>query len=575
MAEDRPGVTAWPEYAIPCSTCGAGCRPVDRFCSQCGRRDPTGRFGPATVEDALLTSPTMVGSNGPDIDQYPQLSPTMYSVEPVSFDDEPPNPEPADQTIVLTPEEAAHKSHPPSASSSGALRSRTARSTAGRRAKQAANAAALEQMLVPGNVFGRRYRIQRFLGAGAMGYVCSAVDNSIDEIVALKILSAPVADDPDAFERFKLELKLARKIRHRNVVQSFDLGFADGYPYISMEYIDADNLLKHMARKPYDEAATLPLLRQILRGLRAAHELGIIHRDIKPENILVNKDGVAFITDFGIATTADLVRRREIAGTPDYMSPEQLRCEDVAPASDLYACGVMLYRILTGKLPFKATSIHEMIEAHLHQQPLALPDDVQVSPIVRDLISWMLQKKISDRPQSAQAVLEKIDEVLSSRKTRSLSQRVTVLVAEQDPQTMTSVRSALESDGYKVIAATTASDAVNLAFDQHPQVILIDAAIRGGLELVHPDDDTTPGSIPIAGADGLGFCRIVRADDKLRRVPIVVMSEPSESSLKNVFSQSGAADFLLKPLAASEITSAVRRVHVASIEAKHGAEPVW
>ena len=160
-----------------------------------------------------------------------------------------------------------------------------------------------------------------------MGYVCSAIDESIDEVVALKVLSLPIHEDPDAFERFKNELKLARRIRHRNVVQSFDLGFAEGYPFISMEYIDADNLLKHLTRRPnFDEHSALTIMRQVLRGLRAAHDLGIVHRDIKPENILLNKDRMAFITDFGIATSQDLVRK-ELAGTPDYMAPEQLRCE--------------------------------------------------------------------------------------------------------------------------------------------------------------------------------------------------------------------------------------------------------
>src|SRR5207247_7778288 len=149
-------------HELTCIDCGAGVRPIDRYCSQCGRRDPTGS------DDSMLTEPTLIAE-----DTVPGEMPTL----------------------MKTP--------------SGETRPKTA---------------ALQSMLVPGAVFGRRYRIQRFLGAGAMGYVCSAVDESIDETIALKILSLPIQEDPDSFERFKMELKLARRIRHRNVVQSFDLG---------------------------------------------------------------------------------------------------------------------------------------------------------------------------------------------------------------------------------------------------------------------------------------------------------------------------------------------------------------
>jgi hypothetical protein len=243
MTDERAEDAVWPGWDLSCSVCGEACRPIDRFCSQCGHRDPTGRF----AADEMLSSPTVVGAED-EIDEFPQLSPTMLSAGGyVAGDDEPVL---TDATVVLTPEEQRSKSAASvSAAGSAGSRPRNRVTSSERARKQAEAAATLEKHLVPGNVFGRRYRIQRFLGAGAMGYVCSAVDDSIDEVVALKILSAPVQDDPEAFERFKNELRLARRIRHRNVVQSFDLGFAEGYPYISMEYIDADNLLKHLHRK--------------------------------------------------------------------------------------------------------------------------------------------------------------------------------------------------------------------------------------------------------------------------------------------------------------------------------------
>src|SRR5258706_1738235 len=344
---DNPAATGW---GIPCRACGAGCRPIDRFCSQCGRPDPTGRLR-SVESDNMLVSPTLVV----DDDDGNLESATFFAPPP--------------QGVAMELEHPDDATYVKAATAPGR-----------RRDKLLQTKAQLDEMLVPGAVFGRRYRIQRFLGAGAMGYVCAAVDESIDEVIALKILSVPIHDEPEAFERFKLELKLARKIRHRNVVQSFDLGFADGFPFISMEYIDADNLLKHLGRQEmYPEKAALAILRQVLRGLRAAHDLNIVHRDIKPENILVNKDEMAFITDCGIARSADLARRRELAGTPDYMAPEQLRMEQVSPASDIYSCGVLLYKMLTGKLPYNASTLPKVMEAHLYSQPNPVPADISVS----------------------------------------------------------------------------------------------------------------------------------------------------------------------------------------------------
>ncbi len=492
--------TGAPEYDLTCIACGAACRPIDRFCSQCGRPDPTGR------EDPLLSQSTLVTN-------AEEVLPTFVA---------------------------------PSSTQQGTLVKE------GRR-KKTHDTHALQRMLTPGSVFGRRYRIQRFLGAGAMGYVCSAVDESIDEVVALKVLSAPIQDDPEAFERFKQELKLARKIRHRNVVQSFDLGFADGVPFISMEYIDADNLMKHLHRRQsFDEPFALTIVRQVLRGLRAAHDLGIVHRDIKPENILLNKDRLAFITDFGIATSAKLVRK-ELAGTPDYMAPEQLRMERVTPASDLYSCGVMLYRMVTGAPPFRASNFNEIVQAHLHAKPEPVPESAGISDETRALIDWMLQKDVADRPQDARPVLERIDALLKSQSlSRSGSRRMMVLVIEHEPQTLAFIRGVLESDGYRVLATSNAREGVNLAFQQHPAMMFLDAKIRGGFDL--PLESEEHQEI----ADGLEFVRIVRRDEKLERVPIVLMTDKTLSHFDRTFEAAGIADVIIKPLDASDILSAAR-----------------
>ena len=486
-------------YNLTCVDCGAGVRPIDRFCSQCGRRDPTG------TDDSVLTEPTLTAEDPTQPDQ---------------------------PTLMKAP-------------SGGHVRM---------------NTESLKAILVPGSIFGRRYRIQRFLGAGAMGYVCSAVDESIDETIALKVLSAPIQEDPEGFERFKVELKLARKIRHRNVVQSFDLGFADGYPFISMEYIDADNLLKHLNRKStFDEHTALGIMRQVLRGLRAAHELGIVHRDIKPENVLLNKDRMAFITDFGIATSQDLMRKKELAGTPDYMAPEQLRMEEVGPPSDLYSCGVMLFRMLAGMLPYNAGSVKEIIDAHLNVTPLSIPESSGVSLQTREMIGWMLQKPMSERPQTANAVLERIDEMLRVAPTRrSGAKRMSVLVVEGEDSARLFIKGVLEREGYRVSATGDGREAVNLAFEQTPALILLDARIRGGFDVPLENAGEE------AAADGLGFVRLIRRDQKLQNVPIVLMTDSTLAELDRTFTNAGVADVMVKPLDAGEVMEAVKLASVGS-----------
>jgi serine/threonine protein kinase len=504
-------VVPQPGNDLACYACGAAVRAIDRFCSQCGRRDPALQEG-SRSGDSVLTASTVVGDDT-DIPKEPY--PPYLAGEATSA------------TLIKSGSGESNR----------------------------VNTLAVETMLAPGSIFARRYRIQRFLGSGAMGYVCSAIDESIDEVVALKVLSLPIHEDPDSFERFKNELKLARRIRHRNVVQSFDLGFAEGYPFISMEYIDADNLLKHLARRStFDEHSALSIMRQVLRGLRAAHDLGIVHRDIKPENILLNKDRMAFITDFGIATSQDLVRK-ELAGTPDYMAPEQLRCETVVPASDLYSCGVVLYRMLTGVLPYRAKSINEVLQAHLTAAPEPIDESLTISAATRELIASMLQKKISDRPLNARYVLDRIDGLLTAASmTRSASKRITVLVIESDPDALRFLTAVLQGEGYRVFGTSNAREGVNLAFEQSPALIFLDGRIRGGFDLP-PETDGEE-----IAAHGLGFVRIVQRDERLRAVPIVLMIDNTLTQLASAFQKAGVADVMVKPLSMSDVIDAVRMI---------------
>src|SRR5436305_15055746 len=239
------------------------------------------------------------------------------------------------------------------------------------------------------------------------------------------------------------------------------------------------------------------------------------------------------------------------------MAPDQLRCEAVAPGSALYSCGVVLYRMLTGGLPYHALSITEVLKAHLTAAPEPIDESLAISPATRELVASMLQKNVADRPRSARDLLDRIDGMLKAASmTRSASQRITVLVIESDPSALTFLASVLKAEGYRVVATSNAREGVNLAFEQAPSMIFLDAKIRGGFDV--PAE--APGEE--LAADGLGFVRIVQRDERLRPVRIVLMTDDTLVQLDTAFHKAGVADVMLKPLSTSDIIDAVRMITV-------------
>jgi CheY-like chemotaxis protein len=214
--------------------------------------------------------------------------------------------------------------------------------------------------------------------------------------------------------------------------------------------------------------------------------------------------------------------------------------------------------MLAGRLPFEAKTITNTIAAHLHDTPDPLPADLEISDATRTLVDDLLQKDPAERPLNASGVLDRVEAALSAgKKVRSSSSRITILVADEDPQTMALLRSVLETDGYRVVATSNAEEAVNLAFEQSPSLILLDAEIKGGVGVVLDDAGTTPGDTRFV--DGIGFLRILRKDDRLSRVPVVIMTEESEVV---PLRDAGAAEFLRKPFAPADVTETVRRLQV-------------
>jgi HAMP domain-containing protein len=283
-------------------------------------------------------------------------------------------------------------------------------------------AAAEGGSLVPGSVFAGRYEIGDVLGRGGMGVVYRAQDRQLGEAVAIKVLRPELGSlDPTVLERFKQELRLARRITHRNVVRTYDLGEAAGTYYITMELVRGTTLatfIRDAGR--LDVRATLTIGKQLCRALEVAHEEGIVHRDIKPQNLLVDPAGFLKVMDFGIARLAErrpdagtaLTAVGVVVGTPQYMAPEQLFGEPVDQRTDLWATGAVLFECVTGRLVFDSPNLGDLGAFHLRQRP---PDpaalNAEVSPEFSRIILRALAHRPSDRWQTAAELLRALEGV--------------------------------------------------------------------------------------------------------------------------------------------------------------------
>ncbi len=257
---------------------------------------------------------------------------------------------------------------------------------------------------VAGTVLDGRYRIIGLLGKGGMGEVYRAEDLKLNQVVALKFLPEKLEKDKATLDRFIGEVRTARQVSHTNVCRVFDIGDIGGKHFISMEFIDGDDLsqlLRRIGRLPSDKAVEIS--RQICFGLHAIHDAGILHRDLKPANIIIDSKGKARITDFGIAgIEADISKEEVRVGTPAYMSPEQITGKEVTTKSDIYSLGLLVYEIFTGKQAFKADSLNELIEKHKTTTPTNPSEFVEnIDPIVEKTINRCLEKNPNDRPKSA------------------------------------------------------------------------------------------------------------------------------------------------------------------------------
>jgi serine/threonine protein kinase len=268
-----------------------------------------------------------------------------------------------------------------------------------------------EGRFVPGALLAARYRIVALLGRGGMGEVYRAHDLTLGQEVALKFLPEVAARNPAALARFYNEVRIARQVSHVNVCRVYDLGEVDGQPYLSMEYVDGEDLgslLRRIGHLPSDKA--IEIARQLCAGLAAAHAKGVLHRDLKPANVMLNGRGHVVVTDFGLAALADEIPGEEIRnGTPAYMAPEQLAGREVTVQSDIYSLGLVLYEVFTGKRAFEASTLAELVRLHTETSPVSPSTLVkELDPAVESAILRCLDPEPSNRPSSALAVAARL-----------------------------------------------------------------------------------------------------------------------------------------------------------------------
>jgi eukaryotic-like serine/threonine-protein kinase len=275
-----------------------------------------------------------------------------------------------------------------------------------------------------GTTLSGRYRLEARIGSGGMSTVYRAFDETLERQVAVKLMNREVASDSDQLERFRREARAVAQLSHPHIVGVIDAGEDDGRPYIVLEYVEGETLkdrIRRLGRLPVSEAVAYAI--EIARALGAAHARHIVHRDVKPQNVLIDEEGAAKVTDFGIARTLEedgLTADGRVLGTTDYVSPEQALGQHVNGQSDLYSLGVVLYEMLTGEVPFKGENQVGVAMKHVREE---LPDvqvrRPEVSAALASVIDTATAKHQNDRYADDAELIADLEDVLAIEAARS------------------------------------------------------------------------------------------------------------------------------------------------------------
>ena len=275
-----------------------------------------------------------------------------------------------------------------------------------------------------GTILSGRYRLEARIGAGGMSTVYRAMDETLERSVAIKLLNREVSSDSDELERFRREARAVAQLSHPHIVGVIDAGEDDSRPYIVFEYVEGETLkerIRRLGKLPVPEAVAYAI--EIARALGVAHAHQIVHRDVKPQNVLVDEEGSAKVTDFGIARTLDeegLTADGRVIGTTDYVSPEQAMGHSVTGQSDLYALGIVLFEMLTGEVPFKGDSQVAVAMKHVREP---LPDVQRARPEISAALAAVVDRATAKQPaeryRSAEEMIADLEDALAIETARS------------------------------------------------------------------------------------------------------------------------------------------------------------
>ena len=280
-----------------------------------------------------------------------------------------------------------------------------------------------------GSLVGRkldgRYRIEDQIGAGGMSTVYLAFDETLERPVALKVLDSDISRDPNALERFRREARTVAQLSHPHVVMVIDAGEDEGHPYIAFEHVSGETPKDRIRRGPLPVSEAVAYAIEIGRALDAAHERALVHRDVKPQNVLIDGEGRAKVTDFGIARSLELEARQltaagRVVGTTDYVSPEQALGQDVTRQSDVYSLGIVLYEMLAGEVPFTGDNHVSVAMKHVRE---GLPDVQRKRPATSAALAAVVErataKDVANRYQTVREVMRDLEQVLEFEAARA------------------------------------------------------------------------------------------------------------------------------------------------------------
>src|ERR1700758_2036155 len=358
-----------------------------------GRGRPKGKPPDHGDGGAAVRSPSSSGDSSSDLNRPPSDAPTM-------IDSPGGAPNPFDSPTMVDLPGGTGADAPPmiDAPAKPAPRARAGTTHAG------------QPMLEPGAVFAQRYEILEILGEGGMGAVYKAMDRELSRPVALKVIRPDLAGNQAILDRFKQELLLAREVTHKNVIRIYDLSEAEGMKFITMEYIEGEDLRTLIReKKKFSPAAAVEIMQQVWRALEAAHSVGVIHRDLKPQNVMRDKTGRILVMDFGLARNLEgggMTQTGALVGTMEYMSPEQALAKDLDQRSDLFSAGLIFYELLTGQMPYRADSALASLIRRTQERAVSVQDyDKTIPAALSQIVSKCLERDPALRYQNAGELL--------------------------------------------------------------------------------------------------------------------------------------------------------------------------